>query len=302
MAELEQPKVEDKPLEKVSKEVEKKEVAVEAPKVEEKKGDESLEKVPKVEEKDAPKNDDKGFQKGGFQRGGFQKGGFQKGGRRPPRKTPEELMEEHLGSWVPQTKLGHLVKEGKIKSLDEILDKGMKILESEVVDTLTKVSDDLLFAGQAKGKFGGGKRRAWRQAQKKTKEGNVITFSSLVVIGDRNGHVGLGMGKAKETLPAREKGLRKAKLNIQKIKRGSGSFDGSSSEPHSIPFEVEGKCGSVRIKLMPAPQGTGLVIGDEGKKILKLVGIKDIYSKSFGQTGTTLNYSKAIMDALGKLK
>tara|TARA_Y100000310_G_C20671213_1_gene810406 strand:- start:1324 stop:2202 length:879 start_codon:yes stop_codon:yes gene_type:complete len=292
MAELEQPKMEDKPLEKVSKVEEKKEVAVETPK----------EGSDKKEESNGGKNDDKGFQKGGFQKGGFQRGGFQKGGRRPPRKTPEELMEEHLGSWVPQTKLGHLVKEGKIKSLDEVLDKGIKILEAEVVDSLAKVRDDLLFSGQAKGKFGGGKRRAWRQAQKKTKEGNVITFSSLVVVGDGKGHVGLGLGKAKETLPAREKGLRKAKLNIQKIKRGSGSFDGSSSEPHSIPFEVDGKCGSVRIKLMPAPQGTGLVIGDEGKKILKLVGIKDIYSKSFGQTGTTLNYAKAIMDALGKLK
>jgi small subunit ribosomal protein S5 len=227
------------------------------------------------------------------------------GGRfrgRPPRKTPEELLAEHLGSWVPKTNLGRLVRDGKIKKLDDILDKNLKILESEVVDTLLRVENDLLFSGQAKGKFGGGKRRAWRQSQKKTKEGNVITFSALAVVGDRDGHIGLGFGKAKETLPAREKALRKAKIGIMRIKRGSGSFDGSSSELHSIPFRVEGKCGSVRIKLMPAPQGTGLVIGNEGKKILQLAGIKDIYSKSYGQTGTTLNYAKAIMDALGKLK
>jgi small subunit ribosomal protein S5 len=87
-----------------------------------------------------------------------------------------------------------------------------------------------------------------------------------------------------------------------KIKRGSGSFDGSSNELHSIPHTVEGKCGSVKIKLMPASPGTGLVIGDEGKKIMKLVGIEDIYSRTKGQTKTTLNYAKAIMDALGKLK
>ena len=87
-----------------------------------------------------------------------------------------------------------------------------------------------------------------------------------------------------------------------KIKRGSGSFDGSSNEPHSIPFKVEGKCGSVNIKLTPAPQGTGLVIGNEGKKILRLAGIEDIYSKSRGQTRTTVNYAKAIMSALEKLK
>ena len=80
--------------------------------------------------------------------------------------------------------------------------------------------------------------------------------------------VGVGFGKARETLPAREKALKKAKLNIVKVKRGSGSFEGSCAEPHSIPFRVEGKCGSCQIKLLPAPQGTGLVIGNEGKKIL----------------------------------
>ncbi len=214
----------------------------------------------------------------------------------------EAQMEEAIASWVPKTKLGTLVKEGKIKSIDEILDNNMKILEPEIVDSLVRVENDLLFVGQSKGKFGGGKRRAWRQAQKKTKEGNIITFSAFVVVGDKNGHVGIGMGKAKETLPSREKGLRKAKMNIIKIKRGSGSFEGASSEPHSIPFKVEGKCGSCKIVLIPAPQGTGLVIGKEGKKILRLAGIKDIYSRSWGQTGTTINYAKAIMAALEKLR
>jgi len=209
---------------------------------------------------------------------------------------------EHLSSWTPKTKLGEMVKSGKIKNINEIIDKKMKILEPEIVDSLLKVETNLLFVGQSKGKFGGGKRRAWRQTQRKTEEGNVITFSTLAVIGDKNGHVGIGVGRAKETLPSREKALRKAKINIIRIKRGSGSFEGSSHEPHSIPFKVDGKCGSSRIILMPAPQGTGLVIGKEGKKILELAGIKDIYSKSFGQTRTTLNYAKAIIAALEKLK
>src|SRR3989338_4061578 len=164
----------------------------------------------------------------------------------------------------------------KEKKLDLVLNKEnnkMKILEPEIVDSLINVESDLLSVGQSKGKFGGGKRRVWRQSQKKTEEGNVITFSSVVIIGDKNGHVGMGIGKAKETLPAREKAIRKAKLNIIKVKRGSGSFEGSSNELHSIPFKVEGKCGSVKMILMPAPQGTGLVIGKEGRKILKLAGI-----------------------------
>jgi len=214
----------------------------------------------------------------------------------------EKDSAEKLAAWVPKTKLGEMVKSGKIKNIDEIIDNNLKILEPEIVDSLIKVDSDLLFSGQSKGKFGGGKRRAWRQSQKKTQEGNVVTFSVLVVAGDKNGHIGIGLGKAKETVPAREKASRKAKLNIIKIKRGSGSFEGASSEPHSIPFRVEGKCGSCKIILMPAPQGTGLVIGDEGKKILKLAGIKDIYSQSWGQTRTTLNYAGAIMKALGKLK
>lgn len=209
---------------------------------------------------------------------------------------------ENLDSWVPQTKLGKMVKGGKIKNIDEVLDNKMKILEPEIVDYLLSVDHDLLFVGQSKGKFGGGKRRAWRQSQKKTKEGNVITFSAFVVVGDKNGHVGVGFGKSKETLPAREKALRKAKLNLIKIKRGSGSFEGSSHELHSIPLKVEGKCGSVSITLIPAPQGTGLVIGNEGKKILKLAGIQDIYSKSFGHKRTTMNYGKAVMEALKKLE
>ncbi|MBS3072711.1 30S ribosomal protein S5 [Candidatus Pacearchaeota archaeon] len=219
-------------------------------------------------------------------------------------KTEEkkEKVQEYLHSWSPKTKLGSMVKEGKIKNIDEILNNKMKILEPEIVDYLLNVESDLLFVGQSKGKFGGGKRRAWRQSQKKTKEGNVITFSSFVIVGDKNGHVGVGFGKAKETLPAREKALRKAKLNLMKIKRGSGSFEGSSHELHSIPLKVEGKCGSVRVTLIPAPQGTGLVIGNEGKKILKLAGIQDIYSKSFGHKRTTINYAKAVMEALKKLQ
>jgi small subunit ribosomal protein S5 len=218
------------------------------------------------------------------------------------KRRQESQKEEKLTNWVPKTNTGKEVLKKKIKNIDEILDSKSQILEDEIIDYLLKVESDLLFTGQSKGKFGGGKRRAWRQTQKKTKEGNVVTFSALAVVGDKKGHVGIGLGKATETLPAREKALRKAKLSLIKINRGSGSFEGSSDKPHSIPFKVEGKCGSCKIVLIPAPQGTGLVIGREGKRILRLAGIEDIYSKSFGQTKSTINYSRAIMDALKKLQ
>jgi len=217
-------------------------------------------------------------------------------------RTREERLKDEqvrlLSEWKPQTALGKLIKAGKIKDIDKVLSH--KVLEPEIVETLLKLNSDILNIGQAKGKFGGGKRRAWRQSQKKTAEGNVPTFSCMAIVGNREGYVGLGYGRAKETLPARSKALRKAKLNIIKIKRGCGSFDCICSEEHTVPFIVEGKAGSVRVKLMPAPQGTGLVIGDECKKILKLAGIKDVYSVTNGKIRTTINLAKACMDALEK--
>jgi small subunit ribosomal protein S5 len=101
-------------------------------------------------------------------------------------------------------------------------------------------------------------------------------------------------------LPAREKAIREAKLNLIKVTRSCGSFDWLCEEKHSIPFIVEGKCGSSVVRLYPAPQGTGLVIGDECKKILKLAGIKDVYGKTFGQTRTTINLAQACIEALKK--
>jgi len=203
-------------------------------------------------------------------------------------------------AWVPKTKLGEEVKAKKIKNIDDILNKNLKILEPEIVDSLLSLESDLISIGQSKGKFGGGKRRAWKQTQRKTEEGNVPTFSAMAVVGDRNGHVGTGTGRATETLPARDKSIRKAKLNIIKIIRGCASFDCDCSELHSIPFKVKGKAGSVRVELIPAPQGTGLVVAGELKKVLKLAGIKDVYSKTFGKTKTTFNLVKACMDALEK--
>jgi small subunit ribosomal protein S5 len=214
-----------------------------------------------------------------------------------------EARERAIASWAPKTELGKKVKYGDIKDIDVILEKGKKILESEIVDSLIKVETDLLSIGQSKGKFGGGKRRAWRQTQKKTMEGNVTTFSCMAVVGDKKGHVGIGMGKSQETLPSRDKAIRNAKLNIIKVVRGfeSPEHEKDKSDPHTVPFKVTGKCGSVTVTLIPAPRGTGLVIGNECKKILRLAGIKDVYSKTFGQTRTTFNTARACLDALIKL-
>ncbi len=207
----------------------------------------------------------------------------------------------NLDAWQPKTELGRMVKNKEIASIDEILDGGRAILEPEIVDSLLALENDLLLIGQAKGKFGGGQRRIFRQTQKKTMEGNKPKFTAMAVVGDRNGHVGIGLGSAKETLPAREKAVRKAKLNLFRIRRGTGSWEDASSEPHSIPFAVEGKTGSVIVRLLPAPKGKGLVVEKQAAKVLELAGIRNVWSKTYGQTKNKINFIKALEQALRKL-
>lgn len=205
-------------------------------------------------------------------------------------------------AWTPKTSLGKKVKAGQITSIDQILDNGIIILESEIVDVLLPhVEIDLLAIGQSKGKFGGGKRTIWRQVQKKTAEGNKPHFAALAVVGNKDGYIGIGYGKARETVPAREKAIRNAKLNVIKIRRGSGSWESLVPASNSIPFAVEGRCGSVRVRLMPAPKGTGLVVEKTCRRIIELAGIKDVYSKTFGHTKTKLNAVKAFFEALKQL-
>ncbi|MEM4810023.1 MAG: 30S ribosomal protein S5, partial [Desulfurococcaceae archaeon] len=82
------------------------------------------------------------------------------------------------------------------------------------------------------------------------------------------------------------------------IRRGCGSWECRCSEPHSVPYMVSGKSGSVKIVIKPAPKGTGLVAGDIAKTVLRLAGIKDAWTQSFGETRTTLNFAKAVVNAL----
>src|SRR3989338_2466284 len=157
-----------------------------------------------------------------------------------------ETVPEIKGDWKPVTELGRMVKEGRIVDIGVIFSGNYKIKEAQIVDVLLpNLEEDLLLIGQAKGKFGGGQRRIFRQTQKKTREGNRFQFMTCAVVGNRNGYVGIGTGKSKETVPARDKAKRKARLNLMRIRRGAGSWDSDSMEPTSIPFAVTGKCGSV---------------------------------------------------------
>jgi len=225
------------------------------------------------------------------------------------KELEEEIVEEvkkkgafEKETWKPKTSSGMKVKNGEITSIDYILDKRIKILEPEMVDTLLpNLATDLLMVGQSKGKFGGGQKRVFKQTQKKTQEGNKPKFATFAVIGNENGYVGIGYGKSKETVPAREKAIRYAKLNIIKIKRGCGNWRCGCGDAHTVPFKVSGKSGSVEITLIPAPKGTGLIVEKECQKILKLAGIKDVWSRTEGQTRSKLNLLYACFEALQKL-
>lgn len=211
-------------------------------------------------------------------------------------------VETSLEKWIPKTELGRQVLEGKVTDIEEIFKSGKKIIESEIVDRLVpNLKNELILIGGRTGKGGGVQRIPVRITAKMTKSGRRFNYSSFVVVGNEDGFVGIGRGGSSETRIAVEKAIRRAKMNLIKIKRGCGSWECGCGTEHSIPFKVEGKSGSVRVILTPAPKGVGLVADNESKKILRLAGIKDIWIESFGNTSARINLISAIFDALKKI-
>ncbi|MFQ6074906.1 MAG: 30S ribosomal protein S5 [Candidatus Bathyarchaeia archaeon] len=186
--------------------------------------------------------------------------------------------------WVPRTRLGRMVLDGSITSIDEIFMEGLKIQESEIVDILLPdLEQNVLNINLV---------------QKQTDAGEKSRFKSLVVVGNYAGYVGLGTGKAKNVRTAIEKGVIDAKLNLIPVRRGCGSWECGCSEPHSIPFRTTGKCGSVRVELLPAPKGLGIVAAEIPKTVISFSGIKDCWTRSYGSTRTPLSFAYATHYAL----
>jgi len=206
-----------------------------------------------------------------------------------------------LENWVPKTNLGKMVMEGAI-TLDEIFAQGRKIKEAEIVDKLIpNLQSDIIFIGGSPGKGGGIKRTPTRRTARMHRSGRRYRVQAMVVVGNGDGYLGVGMGEAIEHRDAIEKATQNAKLNIIPVKRACGSWQCMCGEPHTVPFEVEGKSGSVRVRLIPAPKGIRLCISDEAKKVLMLAGIKDVWSKCFGSSKTRNNYTLALFDAFKRI-
>lgn len=200
-------------------------------------------------------------------------------------------------NWTPRTELGKAVLEGKV-TLDEIFAGGKKIKEPEIVDKLfPNLQSDIIFIGGSPGKGGGIRRTSTRRTARMHRSGRRYKVSALVVIGNGDGYFGVGKSESLEHRIAVEKATQEAKLNIIPVKRGCGSWECACGGNHSIPVEVQGKTGSVRVTLKPAPKGIGLAVYGEGKKIMRLAGIKDIWSKTYGDTRTRTNYVLAVFDA-----
>jgi len=188
--------------------------------------------------------------------------------------------------WKPRTKLGKMILEGRVSSIEEVFAEGLKIREPEIVDVLIPdLQEEVININLV---------------QKQTDAGEKSRFKAIVAVGNRDGYAGLGSGKAKQVRTAIEKAAMDARLNITLVRRGCGSWECACGKPHSLPFEVRGKCGGVEIALIPSPRGLDIVASEAAKIILGLAGVKDCWTRSYGSTRTIPSFAYAVFDALRK--
>lgn len=218
-----------------------------------------------------------GGKRGGKGKGG--KGGKGKGGKGGKGRDGDKK------DWVPVTKLGRLVKAGKISKLEEIFMFSIPIKEYQIVDFFLgdRLKDEVLKLAPV---------------QKQTRAGQRTRFKAFVVIGDEAGHVGLGWKCSKEVATSIRGAIIDAKMRIVPVRRGY--WGNKFGQPHTVPCKITGKCGSVRFRLVPAPRGTGIVAAKAAKKLLQFAGIKDVYTCSTGTTRTLGNFVKACFACVAK--
>jgi len=200
--------------------------------------------------------------------------------------TYKRRASESLEQWVPRTRLGKMIQEGRITSIEEVFIGGIRLREPQIVDALIPdLQEEVININLV---------------QKQTDAGEKSRFKAIVAVGNRDGYIGLGAGKASQVRTAIEKAAADARLKIVPVRRGCGSWECGCGKPHSVPFLIEGKCGGVKIVIVPGPRGLGLVASEVAKVILGLAGIKDCWTRSYGSTRTVPSFAYAIFKALKK--
>ncbi len=186
--------------------------------------------------------------------------------------------------WVPKTELGRRVASDEISTMGAALESGLPLREAQIVDKLLpNLHDEVLDVNMV---------------QRMTDSGRRFKFAVTVVVGNGDGFVGLGRAKGREVGPTIRRAIDRAKLEIVEVFRGCGSWECGCGRAHTVPFQIQGRAGSVVVTVKPAPQGVGLAVGDVAKPILRFAGITDAWGFTEGHTKTTVNYAQAVFEAL----
>jgi small subunit ribosomal protein S5 len=186
--------------------------------------------------------------------------------------------------WVPKTELGRRVASEEISTMSAALESGLPLREPQIVDKLLpNLHDEVLDVNMV---------------QRMTDSGRRFKFAVTVVVGNGDGFVGLGRAKGREVGPTIRRAIDRAKLEVVEVLRGCGSWECGCGRAHTVPFQIQGRAGSVVVTVKPAPQGVGLAVGDVAKPILRFAGITDAWGFTEGHTKTTVNYAQAVFEAL----
>ncbi|SEL90971.1 MULTISPECIES: 30S ribosomal protein S5 [Haloferax] len=193
-------------------------------------------------------------------------------------------MSRDNNGWEPRTRLGRMVQNGDVTSMDHALETGLPLKEPQIVDQLLPGLDDEVLD--------------INMVQRMTDSGRRVKFRCVVAVGNRDGYLGYAEARDDQVGGAIQKAIEVAKLNIIKVDRGSGSWEDRAGGLNSLSRKAEGKAGSVTVKVIPAPQGLGLAAAETVRNILELAGVQDAWTKSDGNTRTTVNLAKATYNAL----